>query len=168
MTIIQPKYSAKRYSYQNIFSASLVALMLYLLGHNSAFASAKSTIDITHSKSTETTLKRAFYLVVFEISPEWKKTHDDAVFSSVMQSPEYSSIFQKHFAYMGKLSATDIIFMGGPILNSLAIKQPLLDGAMFIYQAKTQHEAEVFINNDPLVINNIMRVKSISPFIRGV
>ena len=85
-----------------------------------------------------------------------------------MQNHAYSSIFQKHFAYMEKLSTKGVVFMGGPILNRLSIKNPLLDGAMFIYKANTQNEAEVFIQKDPLVINNIMRVKSIRPFIRGV
>jgi len=166
----QQKILPKKFSYQTIFRASIKILTLYILCHNSAFSTPKTAIDSTNDNtmSTEAHLEISFYLVVFEIEPEWKKAHDEVVFSSVMQNPEYSSIFQKHFAYMEKLSAKGDIFMGGPILNRLSIKNPLLDGAMFIYKANTKNEAEVFIQKDPLVINNIMRVESIRPFIRGV
>jgi len=155
-----------------IFKFAIMTLTIVSLSYNSALANSSANIannSINKEKfSKESNVITPSYLVIFEIKPEWNQLHGKTIFSLAMQKPEYSSIFKQHFSYMKTLSAKGIIHLGGPMLNSLSVDSPLLDGAMFIYNAENQIEAEQYIKNDPLIIGNIMQIKSIKPFIRGI
>jgi len=155
-----------------IVKFATLTLAIVSLSYNSAHANVSTNI-VNNSIKNEKTSKKAnvktpSYLVIFEIKPEWNQLHGKTIFSLAMQKPEYSSIFKQHFSYMKTLSAKGIIHLGGPMLNSLSVDSPLLDGAMFIYNAENRIEAEKYIKNDPLIIGNIMQIKSIKPFIRGI
>ena len=116
----------------------------------------------------EMTKPEAYVLVVFDIDKNWKSKYEQARYPEIAQDPRVKKIFQSHFLYMGELANKGLIFMGGPIINSFSVKEQLLDGAMFVYKVSNKAEAEKLIKNDPLIINSVMQVTSISPFYRGV
>jgi len=108
-------------------------------------------------------------LVLFKLTKKWPDTWFKADDSLGCNSEKHIEVVHAHFAYMHQLHAENKLESGGPLLKEgNASADKYVNGAMFIYQNSSLDEAKAYAESDPFVIEGVMEVDFIKPFIQGI
>lgn len=108
-------------------------------------------------------------LVLFKPTITWPGTWFKADDSLGCDSEKHIKVVHAHFEYMHQLHAEKKLESGGPLLKEGdASADRYVNGAMFIYQNSSLDEAKAYAESDPFVIEGVMEVDFIKPFIQGI